>query len=326
MKIVIKNKKVSGWILLKFGKTLLFFVISMFVNSLPYGLMADENQKLNIVTTTKELGHLAFRIGGKHVKVRALLAADANPHYQSARPDYIMALNRADLFIQNGLELEIGWVPLTLKRSRNPEIQQGRSGFCDASHGIHILEKPTGKLSRKDGDIHPYGNPHYLLDPVNAAIAARNIGRSLVRLDPDRKDYYRTRYKDFARSIKKLLADEEKRSKKTKALDLSVFHKEFSYLIYRFHFREHSSIEEISGIPPSAAWLKKISKKMKVDKVSLILLQPYNNRIYADSVAGRTGARVLVMEPLVTKITQEYAYETGIKSMLHKIYRSSKHR
>lgn len=153
--------------------------------------------KLTVVTTTTNLESIAKTIGGDRANVFALATGKEDPHFIEAKPSYMLKAKNADLWIRNGLELEIGYEGLILEGSRNPKIRIGSTGHLDASAGIIPLEVPTQKIDRSMGDVHPLGNPHYWLDPYNGRIMAQNIGRRLTQLDPDHKEEYQRNLDSF---------------------------------------------------------------------------------------------------------------------------------
>ena len=127
--------------------------------------------KLKVATSLTDLASVAEFVGGKHVEAKSLCRGYEDPHFVPAKPSLMKAIQRADVFVSVGLELDGGWLPLVLPGSRNPKIQPGQPGFVDASEGIPVLEKPTGTVSRAEGDVHPLGNPHYYLDPRNLEVS-----------------------------------------------------------------------------------------------------------------------------------------------------------
>src|SRR6185503_8557364 len=141
--------------------------------------------KVNVLTTLTDFRDIAAQIGGDRVEATSLLKGPEDPHFVDAKPGFIRAANKADLFIKNGMELEIGYEPMIVAESRNPKIQPGSSGNCDVSAGVRKLEVPTKAADRSMGDIHSFGNPHYMLDPVNAKIVAQSIRDRLKAVDPD---------------------------------------------------------------------------------------------------------------------------------------------
>ena len=79
-------------------------------------------KKLNVVTTTPDLAALAREIGGDAVDVKALAKPSEDPHFVDAKPSHIVTLNRADVLIEGGAELEVGWLPPLLQNARNTKI------------------------------------------------------------------------------------------------------------------------------------------------------------------------------------------------------------
>ncbi|MBI4411383.1 MAG: zinc ABC transporter substrate-binding protein, partial [Deltaproteobacteria bacterium] len=146
--------------------------------------------KINVVATIPDLAAIAREVGGELVNVDSIARGDQDPHYLEPKPSYAVKMNKADLLIEVGLELEVGWLPVLLTQSRNPKILRGASGHLDASRDIPVAEIPAGKVDRSMGDVHPLGNPHYWLDPRNGLIIARGIADKLGKLDPANKTVY----------------------------------------------------------------------------------------------------------------------------------------
>src|SRR5947207_10790538 len=136
---------------------------------------ARAQSKLNVVTATEDLASIAREVGGDHISVDAIAKGYQDPHFVEAKPSFILKLQKADLLIVVGRELEIGWLPPLLQQSRNGKIQPGAQGYLDASLTASILEIPTGQVTRAMGDVHPLGNPHYWPDPENGKRIAKGI-------------------------------------------------------------------------------------------------------------------------------------------------------
>lgn len=285
-------------------------------NLSPSGPAFAEERRLQVVTTTSDLAYIARQVGGDRVDVQHLLPATGDPHFADARPDFIVKLNRADVLVLIGMDLEVGWLPPVLAQSRNPRIFVSGPGYCNASIGVHVLEKPTTQVSRSMGDIHAYGNPHYWTDPLNAAIMARNVRDALVRVAPDDRALFEKNYQAFFERMRSLTKEQMARFAPAKGTKVAVYHKEFVYLANRFGFDASVSLEEKPGVPPSAAYLKKVSDDMKREGIRLILISPFNNPRYAESVAERTGAKVIVMPTSVGSMTGVDTYEQSISRML----------
>jgi zinc/manganese transport system substrate-binding protein len=147
-------------------------------------LAAPAFAKVKVVSSLQDFASIAQSVGGNRVDVFALAKGYQDPHFVDAKPSFVLKLSDADLLIVAGLELEIGYLPPLIDQSRNEKIRPGAAGYLDASNGCDILERPTGTVTRAMGDVHPYGNPHYWLDPENGRIIARAIAGKLAQLDP----------------------------------------------------------------------------------------------------------------------------------------------
>ena len=155
------------------------------------GVAGPARAELKVVATLTDLGWLATQVGGERVEVSVLCPGYQDPHYLAAKPSLSRRLRKANLLLYNGLELEVGWLPLLIDAARNPGIRPGSRGELDCSQGVaELLQVPTGPVDRSQGDIHPLGNPHYLLDPRNGRDVGFLIAERLAELDPDGAQFY----------------------------------------------------------------------------------------------------------------------------------------
>src|ERR1041384_5740481 len=166
-----------------------------FLLALPAGARAQG--KLNVVTTIEDLAAIAREVGGDRITVESLARGYQDPHFVEAKPSFILKMQRADVLIAVGRELEIGWLPPLQTQSRNGKIQLGGSGYLDASLGAQILEIPTGQVTRAMGDVHPLGTPHYWLDPENGKRVAKGNDAKPDGLRPGGRAYFDGRLADF---------------------------------------------------------------------------------------------------------------------------------
>ena len=155
---------------------------------------ASAASKLNVVTSTTDLAALTQEVGGDRIEVESIARGYQDPHFVEAKPSFLLKLRRADLLIVVGLQLEIGWLPPLITQCGNPKIQIGAAGYLDASQFAEILEIPTTAVTRAMGDVHPFGNPHYWLDPQNGLRIARGIQMKLANLQPGDAGYFEQRY------------------------------------------------------------------------------------------------------------------------------------
>src|SRR6059036_1963918 len=184
-------------------KICLAILAALLISSLP----ARAQGKLNLIATTEDLAAIAREVGGDHITVDSIAKGYQDPHFVEAKPSFILKLQKADMLILVGRDLEIGWLPPLIQQSRNSKVQVGADGYLDASLTARILEIPTGQITRAMGDVHPLGNPHYWLDPGNGRRIARAIADKLSRVSAGDAAYFGGRYDDFD----KRLAEAEKR-------------------------------------------------------------------------------------------------------------------
>jgi zinc/manganese transport system substrate-binding protein len=284
----------------------IFRLLLAFVLALP--LAAFAQGKLNIVTTTEDLGSLAREVGGDKVSVTALAKGYQDPHFVDPKPSFILAVSRADVLIVVGRELEIGWLPPLLTSSRNGKIQQGSNGYLDASSNVKILEIPTGQITRAMGDVHPLGNPHYWLEPGNGRRIAQAIRDKFSQLSPGNASYFAQRYADFDTR----LAEGEKRWDATlapyKGSKLVTFHRSWPNFMERWGLDVMGYVEPKPGIPPTPQHTLEVIDEMKRQGAKLIVVEPYFDLKTPQSIASQVGGKVLVLAPSVggTKEATDY--------------------
>jgi ABC-type Zn uptake system ZnuABC Zn-binding protein ZnuA len=254
---------------------------------------------VNVVASTEDLGAIVREVGGDKVKVDTLARGYQDPHFVEAKPSFLFAMNKADLLVAVGRELEIGWLPPLILQSRNAKIQPGSAGYLDASLTAKILEIPTGQVTRAMGDVHPQGNPHYWLDPENGRRIAQAVQKKLAEMQPQDAAYYAQRYADFD----KRLAEAEKRWDAAmapwKGTKIVTYHRSWPNLCERFGLDVIGYVEPKPGIPPSPGHTLDLMATMKREKVKLLLVEPYFDEKTPNSIGRETGATVLVLAPSV---------------------------
>ena len=248
--------------------------------------------KLNVVATTPDLASIAKEIGGDHIELTILAKPTEDPHFVDAKPSLIVKLNRADVLIEGGAELETGWLPHLLDQSRNAKLAAGASGHVVCSRGVPLKEIPTA-LDRSKGDIHAAGNPHYLVDPANAKIVAQNITEVFCSLDEKSATAYRANLKHFTEALDAKMVEWQKKLEPFKGQQVVAYHNSWLYFGDYFGLKIDLFLEPKPGVPPTPRHLADVILKMKADKVHVILVDPYLNRRTAETVAARTGATVV---------------------------------
>jgi zinc/manganese transport system substrate-binding protein len=250
---------------------------------------------LKVVTTTEGLAALAKEVGGDRVEVQGLSRGIQDPHFVDPNPTLAVKLRQADLLVDVGLDLEIGWLPPLVTQSRNAEIQPGGPRRLTASSAVTALEVPTGPVDRSQGDIHPAGNPHFLTDPRRGLEVARAIAAKLGQLDPAGSATYQSRLADFRRRIE---ADEVRwlaTLAPFKGKKVVARHKTLSYFLDWSGLAAAGFLEPKPGVPPPPSHLAGMVELVKKEGVKAILVENYYDTKSAEVVAKLTGAKVVVI-------------------------------
>jgi zinc/manganese transport system substrate-binding protein len=256
-------------------------------------LAAPASAKVNVVTTTQDPAALTRAIGGDRVNViKALCKGYQDPHFLDAKPTFMVDLNRADLFVVIGLELEIGYAPPLIAGSHNEAIAQGQPGFLDLSQFIHPLEV-VPVADRGQGDIHPNGNPHYWLDPENGRLMARGIAAKLTELDPEGRATYARNLAAFEQELTAKEADWAARMKPLAGQPFITFHKSWTYFAKRYNLDEAGTVEPKPGIPPTAQHTLEVIKIVRERNVKIMLIENFYDRRMPDLIASKTNAKVV---------------------------------
>jgi len=262
---------------------------------------------LNVVATTPDLAALARAIGGDAVDVKALAKPTEDPHFVDAKPSHVVTLNRADVLIDGGAELEMGWLPPLLESARNDKIAAGAPGRVSASTGIRMLEVPTS-FDRSKGDVHAMGNPHFLLDPMNVRVVVAQIADHFAKVDPASATLYHDNLRKFLATLDAKSVAWQQELEPFRGAKIVTYHKDFVYLAERFKFDVVETLEPKPGIEPSPAHLATVIALMRAQHVRVILVQPFQNRKTAETVARQTEATVLdvAQQPGVLQHTSTY--------------------
>lgn len=206
----------------------------------------------------------------------AATTAQQDPHYIQARPSLIARMRRADLVVCTGAELEIGWLPVLLRRGGNPRVQPGGDGYFEAANYVPMLEVPE-RLDRAEGDIHPGGNPHIQLDPHNIERVAPALSQRLAKLDPAHAADYRQRLDDFMQRWQAAIQRWEKEAEPLKGMPIVVHHKSWVYLNHWLGLNEVGTLEPKPGVPPTSGHLAELLETLKVTPARAVIRAPYQD-------------------------------------------------
>jgi len=255
--------------------------------------------QLNVITATEDLASLAQEVGGDKIKVESLARGYQDPHFVEAKPSFILKLQRADLLVVVGRELEIGWLPVLITQSRNSKIQPGGPGYLDASMAAKILELPTGQITRAMGDVHPMGNPHYWLDPENGRRIARAMLEKFSQMDSKNASFFAQREADFEKRLTEVQARWKAAMAPYNKVKVVTYHRSWANFADAFGLDVIGYVEPKPGIPPTPQHTLDVIQAIKAQNVKVIIVEPHFDTKTPNAIAAATGAKGLVMPPSV---------------------------
>jgi zinc/manganese transport system substrate-binding protein len=257
--------------------------------------LASAASKLRIIATIPDLRALTEAVGGGLVEVDSLARANQNPHDLEVRPSLMVKLRRADALVVNGLELD-GWADVALRGANNAAVVPGAPGFIDASRGVPVIDVPTMRVDRSQGDVHPLGNPHYTLDPGLAPVVTQNILDGLARLAPEQRATFERQRQAFLARLEPALARWQAALVPLQAARFVVYHNDFGYFFKRFGLTQLGTIEDRPGIPPSPTHLARLVREMKDARAPVIVVvEPWSDQKLAARLADEASAKIAVV-------------------------------
>lgn len=263
--------------------------------------------KLRVVATIPDLRALTEAVGGDLVDVDTLARGTQNAHEVEIKPSLMLKLRRADALVLNGLELD-NWADLIIQGSNNAKVVRGGAGVIDASRGIPVLEVPTTRIDRSMGDVHPLGNPHYTIDPGMAPTITDNILQGLSRLAPEHRAAFDRNRQAFLGQVEASLGRWSKALEPFKGAKVVVYHPQWIYLLTRFGLVEDGWVEDRPGIPPSPGHLTQLIRRMKDDRVKVLIYAAWNDKSFVNRIAEETGAKPLLLASMVGAVKGADSY------------------
>jgi ABC-type Zn uptake system ZnuABC Zn-binding protein ZnuA len=291
-------------------RVILLVLIALFT-SLPHAPAASAADKIRVVATIPDLKALAEEVGGKQVDVETLARGNQNAHELEIRPSLMLKLRRADILLENGLELDT-WADVVVQGANNPNIVRGAPGRIDVSRGIQVLEVPSTRVDRSMGDVHPLGNPHYSLDPGMAPVITQNIVDAFARFAPDRRAEFERNRQAFLSRLDEAMARWTRTMEPLKGAKVIVYHPQWIYLLTRFGLSQAGTLEDRPGIPATPSHLTKIIRQMKDERIKVIIVEPWNDLKLATRVADEAGAKAVVLASMVGGVKGTDSYIEAI--------------
>jgi zinc/manganese transport system substrate-binding protein len=254
---------------------------------------APSRADVKVVTTTEGLAALAREVGGDAVRVESLSRGVQDPHFVDANPMLAVKLRNADLLVDVGADLEIGWLPPLVTQSRNGRIQPGGPRRLTAASVVALRDLPTGPVDRSLGDLHPAGNPHFLTDPARALQVAKAIAERLAAIDPGSATAYRERLAALERRLAVATARWREALAPVRGRKVLTRHRTLTYFLEWTGLATAGELEPRPGVPPAPAHLASMVEVAKREGVNAIVVENYYDTKSADAVARFTGAKVV---------------------------------
>lgn len=292
---------------------------------------AARAEPMVVVATLPALGKIAEAVGGDKVSVTTIASGVQDPHFVDPRPSYMVKLRDAEALLVNGLDLEVGWVPPLIEGARNGRVRAGAPGYIDCSRNIPVLELPNRQITRAEGDVHPFGNPHYMTDPLNAKLVADTVGEAFSRLRPADAEYFAGRVKAFQASIDRAMFGPElvdlvggkKLDRLARSGELEAFlasapggaklggwlgkmaplrgvkavfyHRSYSYFAQRFGLNVVDYVELKPGIQPGPSHLADVITRVASEHIPIVVAHAFNDQKLATLVADKGHARLVIL-------------------------------
>lgn len=302
-----------------------------------------ENHTVQVVTTFSDYASIAKAVGGEHVRVEYLSHGDQDPHFVPPKPSLALRLKDADLFVTTGLDLEV-WATTLQDKARNRKVMDGAVGYVTVSQGIELLEKPSTSISRSEGDIHMYGNPHIHTSPINWKIIAENICIGLQKVDPENAEKYTERKNRFCDQTDRALFGDElvdlfgggaltdlilsgrfmefmkqpyqgeilldrldgwmKKALPFRGKEMMAYHKNWAYFARDFGIHILGYIETKPGIPPTPKHVENTIQMIRDREVEVMLVASYFEKRSPLTIAQKTGIEALFLPLSVGAISE----------------------
>lgn len=251
------------------------------------------NAKIKVVTSLSDLADLTRQIGGDKVDVDNIVRGTQNPHFIEVKPSYMLKLRSADLFIIAGMQLEM-WAPQIIDGSGNSHLR-----MLDCSEHIAKLDVPSGKVDASQGDVHPFGNPHYWLDPENVKIITQDIVDALSKLSPPDEAYFRAKRAKY-------VAELDQKSREWTGIlapfagrPMVTYHTSFNYFAHFFKLNVAGYVEPKPGIPPSPSHTAELIRMIRAEGIRVIGVEQFYEQKSPQEIANATGAKMVLLSTSV---------------------------
>jgi zinc/manganese transport system substrate-binding protein len=307
------------------SKLFRLFTIAWLSGVLLMGSVPAFAAKIRVVATLTDIADLAREVGGNLVDVHSLATGVEDTHGVPMKPSFVPIMNRADLLIVEGFDLEHAFLPALIEASKNPNIQVGGSGYVDCSRGVIPLDVPRS-TGHAYGDVHPYGNPHYMLDPVLAKTAIGNIYNAYVAFAPQHKAEFARNRDAYLAKLNAKITEWEKEAKPLKGLKFIAYHEEWNYFAARFGLDFFGTVELRPGIDPTPRHIEELIAAMKAQHVPIVIREPQFPEKVPKRIAEQTGATMITLPIMPGGVPHTETYIKMMDYIVHTMVAAEKAR
>ncbi len=255
---------------------------------------AISGRKLKIVATTTTFASLVRAVGGDAVEVKAISLPKFNTHFFQPKFSDVRNVQKADLFVQAGLDHEL-WTEAILEAAGKPKLFRGSEGNISMSDGIRLLDVPQGPLSRAEGDVHIFGNPHIWMSPENARVMTVNLIEQLKKHNPENAAYFDQNGKVFLDKLAHKIPEWKEKAAQVAGKEVVSYHKDIAYFVDFLGLKADRFYEPKPGIPPSPRELISLEKYIRDNQIKAIVQPVYYSREATDALAKKAGAKVYII-------------------------------
>ena len=279
------------------------------------------DRKIHAVATIPDLADMARNIAGDLIEVTSLATGVEDIHAVPMKPSFAVLLNRADIVILMGLEIEHAFLPALLEAARNPKILRDAPGYIDCSVYVTPLDVPT-RLDRSLGDQHPVGNPHINLDPVRGKDMARALADGLTRNYPEYEATFKKNLDTYLATLDAAIARWEQEAKPLHGIKLVSYHPDMLYFAERFGMEAVGTIEIRAGVDPTPGHIAELQERMRREKVGLVVRELHYPAGLAETIAQSTGATLVELPAMVGGVPEAKDYLSFIDYNLRTVLKA----
>ena len=254
--------------------------------------------KIRVVTTIPDLADMAKNIGGDLLEIKSLATGVEDIHAVPMKPSFVTLLNRADIILLMGLEVEHAFLPGLFEVARNPKIQRDAPGYIDCSVYITPLEVPA-RIDRALGDQHPRGNPHINLDPVLGKAMARAVTDGLARNYPEHEATFKKNLAAYLVTLDTAIARWQREAAPLRGVKFVSYHPDLIYFAERFGMEAAGTIEIRPGVDPTPGHIVALEERMRREGIKLVVRERHYPAGLAETIAQRTGAKLVELPVMV---------------------------